>query len=310
MFSEKRHQKELQFRIVGAIENGDPRFTQELIDKGLNTNATILLVKTPLIDALEQNPFDVCVISALIKESTTDINLGEKTPWGKKPLHSIAQIGSLELAKLVLEGSKRDSCNVNVRDNGGATPLHFAAWYGHKDLACFLLKHGADINAKDDCGRTPLHRACESKHLDVAEVLIEEGADIDSSDAFRWTPLFHAIFFGHMAVINFLLKHGADVHVKDIYDYTLLHIACYNSLSDIHEKKYPELVSLKTSFDFYQRKRKIPTEEFQDLIVMGLTCRMIYDNCWTFDVVKMLINLGIDPKVYPTDGIYCLEMSG
>lgn len=97
MFSEKRHQKELQFRIVGAIENGDPRFTQELIDKGLNTNATILLVKTPLIHALEQNPFDVCVISALIKESTTDINLGEKTPWGKNLFIALLRLAPLNL---------------------------------------------------------------------------------------------------------------------------------------------------------------------------------------------------------------------
>ena len=305
--SEKRYQKELQFRIVGAIENGDSKLVQELIDKGVNTNATILLVKTPLIHALEQFPYNYDVVSALINAQGTDVNLREKTPWGKKPLHDIAYIGSIELAELIVA---KENCDIDMRDNGGTTPLHFTARYGHANLACFLLDHGADMNAQDDCGRTALHRACENHHLHVAEKLLERGMNIDSTDNYSWTPIFHAIFFGHISVIHFLLKHGANIKVKDMYGHSLVHIACYNSLSEIHRHKFPELVALKTSFDYYQRKKKIPSEEFQDLLLMGLSCKMIYDNYWMFEVVKTLVNTGIDPKVYPTDDIYCLEMSG
>lgn len=300
----------MQFRIVGAIENNNLQLTQELIDKGVNTNATILLVKTPLIHALEQGTGSLDVIRALVNAEGTDVNLGETTPWGKKPLHYVAETGSLELAKLIVEGAKSDACDINVCDNGHATPLHYAAWFGQKELVWYFLDHGADLHAQDDSGRTALHRACEIKNLPVASILVDSGSSVNCADNYQWTPIFHAAFFGHNDVLKFLLAHGADVNATDAAGNTLLHIVCYNIFSEIHSKKYPELVSLKTSFDFYHRKRKIPTEEFQELILMELTDRLLYDNCWMFDVVKMLINTGIDPKVYPTDYMYCSEMSG
>lgn len=39
---------------------------------------------------------------------------------------------------------------VSVRDPIGATPLHFAAENGHRELVEMLLAAGADINARDD----------------------------------------------------------------------------------------------------------------------------------------------------------------
>jgi ankyrin repeat protein len=36
---------------------------------------------------------------------------------------------------------------VMVRDERGATPLHYAAWYGHQDTVEVLLGAGADVNA-------------------------------------------------------------------------------------------------------------------------------------------------------------------
>ena len=48
-----------------------------------------------------------------------------------EPLHDVAKEGSLEkVTRLVEEGS-----NVNIRTDTGVTPLHFAAYRGHKDVA-------------------------------------------------------------------------------------------------------------------------------------------------------------------------------
>lgn len=308
--AEKRHQKELQFRIVGAIENNNYNLLQELINKGVNTNATILLVKTPLIHALEQWPGNFDIIAALVSARGTDINLGETTPWGKRPLHYVAANGSLDLCKLFIEGAKRDNCDIDICDSGKATPVHHAARYGHIDVVKYLIKHGCDVNTRDDCGRTALHRACENQHKDVAIVLIEAGADVNAADKYKWTPVFHAIFFGYLSVVEFLIKHGADVHVIDMYGNSLLHIACYNAHSPIHEQKRPEDITLRTSFDYYQRKRKIPTTEFQNLLLDFLDEKISYADCWMFEMVKLLVNSGIDPKLYPTDDLIVHGMSG
>jgi hypothetical protein len=44
--------------------------------------------------------------------------------------------------------------NVNGADSQGWTPLHWAAYFGHKEVSYLLLDRGADKNHKDSTGRT------------------------------------------------------------------------------------------------------------------------------------------------------------
>lgn len=55
-------------------------------------------------------------------------------------------------------------------DRAGSTPLHVAVRSGRKDIAEYLLAHGADVNARDKCGRTP-----------IAEYLLAHEADVNAS---------------------------------------------------------------------------------------------------------------------------------
>lgn len=71
---------------------------------------------------------------------------------------------------------KVNGVDVHAKDNVGGTPLHWAASYGHKDVAELLINKGADVNAKDDLGGTPLHFATSNGYKDVAELLINNGA--------------------------------------------------------------------------------------------------------------------------------------
>jgi ankyrin repeat protein len=45
-------------------------------------------------------------------------------------------------------------CNVNEQDSQGWTPLHWAAYFGHKEVSCSLLGRGADKNLQDSTSRT------------------------------------------------------------------------------------------------------------------------------------------------------------
>ena len=49
--------------------------------------------------------------------------------------------------------------DVNAKDEFGWTPLHLAAWVGHKEIAELLIENGTDVNAKDEEGFTPLDHA-------------------------------------------------------------------------------------------------------------------------------------------------------
>lgn len=72
--------------------------------------------------------------------------------------------------------------NVNgVTGEYNETPLIIAAYYGtkkHKEIAKFLLSHGANINATDlSSNSTALLTAIWKNNIDFAKFLLENGAD-------------------------------------------------------------------------------------------------------------------------------------
>ena len=66
------------------------------------------------------------------------------------------------------------------RIESGSTPLHFATFKGHKEIAELLIAKGADLNAKDKKGRTPLFGAAQDGQKEIAELLIAKGADVNA----------------------------------------------------------------------------------------------------------------------------------
>jgi ankyrin repeat protein len=78
----------------------------------------------------------------------------------------------------------------NARDEGGMTPLHYAALHGNLNAAEALIKH-SDVNARDKDGQTPLHLALEYGHCNVALLLIEFGADVNVADKNGVRPIHY-----------------------------------------------------------------------------------------------------------------------
>jgi ankyrin repeat protein len=87
---------------------------------------------------------------------------------GVGDIHDAASEGDLETLKALL---KTKPTLVSRKDKYGNTPLHWAAYFGHKAVVELLLSSGAKVNAKDKDGHTSLHYATARGHDEVAELL-------------------------------------------------------------------------------------------------------------------------------------------
>jgi ankyrin repeat protein len=96
--------------------------------------------------------------------------------------------------------------DVNVKDYGDRTPLHWACENGHIQVLQALLDHGAHIEAKDSDGNTPLHDASSGGHLHVVKALLSGGAKILAVKNDELLTIHRAVNKGNSEVSKYLLR--------------------------------------------------------------------------------------------------------
>ena len=106
-----------------------------------------------------------------------------------------------------------------------AKPLHIAAYYGHLEIAKFLIDHGASIDGVDDRFRTPLHLAAKEGRTQVARLLIHSGANVDALDDRLESPCMTAAEYGFLEPIQALIEGGADLTLQDRHHQSALYHA-------------------------------------------------------------------------------------
>ena len=126
-------------------------------------------------------------------------------------LLAVLDAHDLELARW-LQGR---GAAVDEADNGGRTPLSYAAADGRVDIVTWLLEQGAAADRRDVQQRTPLFQAALGGHPEVIAVLVTRGADPNARDQWQDTPLIVACAKGNAAAAALLLERGADPALKD-----------------------------------------------------------------------------------------------
>ena len=87
------------------------------------------------------------------------------------PIHDTAFDGDLAGVQAELD----KGADVNAKNESGVTPLLWAAWKGHKEVAELLIANGADVNAKNEDGETPLDFTKQTKQKAIADLLRKHG---------------------------------------------------------------------------------------------------------------------------------------
>jgi ankyrin repeat protein len=95
---------------------------------------------------------------------------------------------------------------------GGYTPLLFAARVGDLASATLLVAAGADVNDTAPYGTSATVVAAHSGHGEVAAFLLEKGADPNAALA-GYTALHAAILYKNEKLVGALLAHGANPNI-------------------------------------------------------------------------------------------------
>ncbi|GCC28581.1 hypothetical protein chiPu_0007012 [Chiloscyllium punctatum] len=129
---------------------------------------------------------------------------------------------------------QQDRTVLSARGWHGFTPLHHAAYRGHKALSYLLLEHGADSNIPNDAGETPFHFACRRGALCIMDQMVKRGANVAALDYQGKTALHQAVSGGSVAAIRYLEEMGRfDFREPDRFLQTPLHSAASIGNEDV-----------------------------------------------------------------------------
>ncbi|CAB0030422.1 unnamed protein product [Trichogramma brassicae] len=213
------------------IELGKDNFQPVLINAQDNNG------NSPLHLALLYNR--TSLIEPLLRNGA-DPNLANNK--GCTALHIVCKrCNDVDLVEMLFEISKQVNqlVQVNIQDNYGNSPLHFALRYNRTNLIESLMKNGADPNLANAKGSTALHIVCKYYRSHVlAEMLFKNCNDryqpvrVNAQDNYGNTPLHSALLYNHKNLIKVLLENGADPDIANEEKSTALHIICQKKYSN------------------------------------------------------------------------------
>ena len=229
-----------------ASEFGFVEIFDILRENGAKPDATFSRqsLGSPLHAACQEGHLEIC---QRLLEASVDIN--HEDELGRSAIFSAVERGPDVVRWCLSAGSE-----VDEPDNGGATPLFFAAQNGNAQVMRLLLDAGADPKRTTADGDTPLHAASKHEEVDAVFVLLEHGAQVDvvsgdggmtalhnatlhacprnvikllsaganpsavvcaPADAEGETPIHLAVLYGYIEIAELLIDAGADVFARN-----------------------------------------------------------------------------------------------
>ncbi|XP_038133002.1 histone-lysine N-methyltransferase EHMT2 [Cyprinodon tularosa] len=204
------YQSESQNRrsaLHAAAQRGLLEVCYMLIQAGAQVDAKDKDLRTPLLEAVINNHVDVA--RYLIQNGACVYHVEED---GYTGLHHAAKLGNLEIVNMLLETGQVD---VNAQDNGGWTPIIWAAEHKHVEVIKSLLNRGADVSIKDKELNVCLHWAAYAGNIDIAELVLNAGCSLSSVNVHGDTPLHIAAREGYLECVTLFLSRGADIDIMN-----------------------------------------------------------------------------------------------
>jgi ankyrin repeat protein len=209
-----------------ACANGSTGIVEMLLKAGADPNASPSTGETPLMVASRAG--NVEAVKSLLAHGA-DINAQEISHGQTALMWAVAQRHSEIVQVLIEAGADLHArsrawrqlmlvcCQTSIYDQGesveveqgGFTPLLFAARVGDLESAKLLLAAGAKVNDTTPVGSTALVLAAHSGQGALGMYLLDNGADPNAAGS-GYTALHAAVLRGDLDLVKALLAHGAS----------------------------------------------------------------------------------------------------
>ena len=208
-----------------AVENGSADMTTALLQAGADPTISLLSGETTVMTAAQSGNAEV--VKALLAAGVApDVSVSR----GQTALMWAANRGYAGVVAALIEHGADVHARSLVREQyvksekeqdshpaykywieqGGNTPLMFAARSGDLRSAQLLVQAGADVNALSAFGTSPAIMAVHGGNAELLNYLLQSGADPESG-ASGQTALHVAVLRGNLAAVRALIDHGADL---------------------------------------------------------------------------------------------------
>ncbi|CUS12704.1 unnamed protein product [Tuber aestivum] len=162
------------------------------------------------------------IVQLLTQQKGFDVDAQDGSGWSPLMIAVSVEDGD-QMVDLLLSRE----ADVNLKTNGGQTPLHFCASKSRLSAARKLLSppYKASTRTADTRGQQPIHRAAAAGSLPMVKLLLENRSSVGPKDHSGMTPLHHAIAEGNGDVALELLRMGADSSARDSEDKLAIELA-------------------------------------------------------------------------------------
>ena len=117
---------------------------------------------------------------------------------------------------------------MNLPDSSGQTVLHRVAQSGSEDLLKLLLERDVEVNQHNHEGQTALHKAVISESTNKIKLLLDAGFNVNHLDNYGQSPGHYYLSErkANIDVVVLVLKSGVDVNLCDKSGKTMLDYTC------------------------------------------------------------------------------------
>lgn len=193
------------------------------------------------------------------------------------PTLKVYTLEEIKLINLVTQNNEKN--HINIPDEKGYSPLHYAARLCSGRVVEELIRLGAQIDCqKNNLQLSALHCACtQSYRLDVVDTLVRHGAKVNPVSIDGMIPLDLAVASSSISIVKYLIDLGANINYREsVHLFSPIHVALITKRKDVFD------LLVKSGADVNLASKA------------GLTCLHLAAKIGNVEIVRELMKSGAD----------------